>query len=463
MEQGNDVQLPLVEPVSECRVSGTRRQQSMVTDASWTLAGNVFYAVCTMGCMVLISKLSPDDSRGRYVFATATIAPIIAFAALGLRQMLATDVRYEHRFSDYLFLRLISVFVVMIVVASIAWTQPYAAALVLVVIGMAKSLESISDILFGRMQQFWQFDRIAQSQIIKGVATLACLAIGLFLTRDALGAAIGLGIGFFLSLLMWDVPLARKAARLAQATAQIASTSNTGAGVFFDSPARLGQFLRHAAPLAFATTLVAVNLNMPVYFLRVFYHEQGEALIGIYGALNYLPTAGAVLVTAIGVAASTRLATLYSRAQMRAFYSLVGRLVAVCAAIGVAAVVVALIAGKIVITVLFKKEDAAHWDVLAWLMVSGSLIYVGSILGYAVTATRKFHRFVIPYLAVTLVGAVASILLISGHDVATSAGRDAALTGAAWASCALSGATCLASTFILIVTSARKPEAKGLE
>jgi O-antigen/teichoic acid export membrane protein len=56
-----------------------------------------------------------------------------------------------------------------------------------------------------------------------------------------------------------------------------------------------------------------------------------------------------------------------------------------------------------------------------------------------VTATRKFHRFTIPYLGVTVVGVIASALLIPKYG----------LLGAAWASAFMNFASCVAPTIIL--------------
>jgi len=342
------------------------RRKSFAGDFSWTLAGNVFYSACMVAWMVLISKLGSLDSRGRYVFATVTTTPIIMFAALGLRSMLATDTRHEHKFSRYLALRLVCAASALIIIGCIAWTLPWAAGVIVLVVGAAKALESVSDIIFGRLQQFERFDWIARSQFVKGIATLTCLAIGLAITRDALGAALGLVAGFMLTLLLWDAPLARRVARGEEhgIGARRVSAAKGAAESSADAKFQIRQFLWHAIPLALATTLVTVNLNMPIYFLRLYYGQAAEPLIGVYGTLNQLPAVGSVLMNAIGIAASTRLAALYGEGKFSEFYRFVGKLTLFCAAVGAAGIVVALIAGKLVITILYKQEDADRKSVV---------------------------------------------------------------------------------------------------
>src|SRR5262245_16206746 len=70
--------------------------------------GNATYAACQGGWLILISKLTSEKSRGQFVLAMAIASTVIAFAGLGLRAMLATDVKQEHNFSSYFVLRLVS-------------------------------------------------------------------------------------------------------------------------------------------------------------------------------------------------------------------------------------------------------------------------------------------------------------------------------------------------------------------
>ena len=72
-------------------------------------------------------------------------------------------------------------------------------------------------------------------------------------------------------------------------------------------------------------------------------------------------------------------------------------------------------------------------------MLSAAVGYVASILGYAATATRTFHRLVLPYFIVTVVAIISAAILIP---------RDS-LTGAAWASGVVNLAACLAPICIL--------------
>ena len=131
--------------------------------------------------LVLISKLSSEDSRGRFILAMSICTPVIFFSSLALRPVLATDIKHEFPFTAYLRIRLITTLLaigLLAVVAAFEGVHHPAAALVLVLVALAKGFESISDIVFGRMQQFERMDRVALSMVIKGLSSLRCSAPG---------------------------------------------------------------------------------------------------------------------------------------------------------------------------------------------------------------------------------------------------------------------------------------------
>ena len=388
---------------------------------------------------MLISKLSSQESRGQFVLAMAIAAPIIAFANFGLRGMLATDVLGEHRFLRYVSIRFICTACAWGVILGISLTQHQAAAWVLVAVGTAKSIELISDIVWGRMQQFERFDRIAISMVIKGVTSLAFLTVGLLYSHDALGAGVGIAAGFFLTLLLWDLPSAGKLS--GSQSHSILATATQFPALWRGNVGAMWQFVRQAAPLAFASSVVLVNGNLVIYFIHwSFAAAKAEPMVGVFGAFNYLPQVGMIVVAAVAVACSTRLAIFYSQGNHREFYRLVRRLLLLSALLGAAGIAVAVFAGRPIVTLLFKQEDAEHVSVLVWLMLSGAISYIASVLGYAVTATRQFHRFTLPYMFVMMVGILASSILIPRFE----------LTGAAWASCVINLAICAAVAFILL-------------
>jgi hypothetical protein len=79
---------------------------SLKANFSWTLAGNVFYAMSQWGMLVIIAKLGTPETVGKFSLGLAIVGPILEFANLRLRQIQATDAKREYLFGHYFALRL---------------------------------------------------------------------------------------------------------------------------------------------------------------------------------------------------------------------------------------------------------------------------------------------------------------------------------------------------------------------
>ena len=132
---------------------------------SWTFAGNLVYAACQWGILVILAKLGSPEMVGQFTLGLAITAPIIMFTNLELRIVQATDARKQYSFSDYLGLRLISTALALaiITVISLLGGFRWETSLVIFLMGLAKAFESISDIFHGLIQQHERMDRIATS------------------------------------------------------------------------------------------------------------------------------------------------------------------------------------------------------------------------------------------------------------------------------------------------------------
>ena len=88
------------------------------------------------------------------------------------------------------------------------------------------------------------------------------------------------------------------------------------------------------------------------------------------------------------------------------------RLVVLVAGIGVAGVVVALVAGQPILRLLYRPEYAEHHVAFVWIMAAGGLSYVGAVFGFAATARRQLAQQPFILLAVVAVVLVSSWWLV---------------------------------------------------
>ena len=116
-----------VAPTTARGLSGTRAQPrgtpvrlSLRSNFAWALAGNVGYAACQWGMIVVLARLGNSFLVGQFSLGLAIATPVLMFANLHLRAMQATDARRLYRFSEYRRLRIATTLAAMAVI----WGTP---------------------------------------------------------------------------------------------------------------------------------------------------------------------------------------------------------------------------------------------------------------------------------------------------------------------------------------------------
>jgi O-antigen/teichoic acid export membrane protein len=381
---------------------------------SWTFIGNVVYAACQWGMLVVLAKLGSPEMVGQFTLGLAVTAPVIMFTNLQLRALQATDAKHEYSFGDYLGLRLIATGVGILIILGItlAAGYPWEKLLVILVVGLAKAIESISDVFYGLSQQREQMDRISISMMIKGPLSLLLLGIGVYLTHGVLWGAVGLLVAWAIVLVSYDIPTGTFLLNTSLGTLQneISGKSNLAVALRPRWHAdKLRKLIWLALPLGFVMMLISLNTNIPRYFIERY---LGERELGFFAAISYLMVATGMVVGALGQSASPRLAKYYAARNSIAFRKLLLKMVGIGLLMGVAGVLVVLVAGREILTVFYRPEYAEYTDIFMLVMLTTAISDVASFLGYAMTSARYFRIQMPVSLIVTAISAIACFWLI---------------------------------------------------
>ena len=116
----------------------------------WSLAGNVLYALCQWGVLVVLAKMCPAETVGIYVLGITVTSPIFLFAGLQLRRLQATDTREEFQFGHYFGLQIIACAVAMLACWGASWFSGHRDAVlaVILLVGFNKAIETLSNTFF---------------------------------------------------------------------------------------------------------------------------------------------------------------------------------------------------------------------------------------------------------------------------------------------------------------------------
>lgn len=387
---------------------------TMRRNFSWTFVGNLVYAACQWGMLVVLAKLGSPEMVGKFALGLAVTAPVVMLTNLQLRTIQATDARQQYVFGDYLALRLIATGLALLIIVGIILAAEYnwEMSLVILVLGLARAAESISDVFYGLFQQHERMDRIAISMMIKGPLSALLLGLGVYLTHSVLWGAVGLAVAWAAVLFCYDIRTGALVLNTYPRKLQSEVLKEPNMSVVLRPRWHLGTLRKLvwlALPLGFVMMLITLNTNIPRYFIE---HYLGERELGIFAAISYLMVATAIVVNALGQSASPRLAKYYAAGNGTAFRTLLLKLVGIGALLGVTGILVAIVAGRELLTLMYRPEYAEHADLFTWLMVATAISDIASFLGYGMSAARYFHIQMPLFTLVTSTSAIVCFWLI---------------------------------------------------
>ena len=388
---------------------------SLQRNFGWALGGSVIYAACQWAMIVAFAKFGNTVMVGQFSLGLAIATPIIMFTNLQLRSVQATDAVRQYSFAEYLGLRTTMTSVAMLCITLVALTGNYerTTAKIIVAVGCAKCLETLSDVIYGLFQSRDRLDQTGKSMILRGALSVIGLGVSLYLTRNAFWSVVVLAATWLFVLVSYDF---RRGRRFVE-----------GAGIsdlrwLIDRPRhwfeRQWRLIRLSLPLGIVMTLAALNQSVPRYFIHA---HMGEHQLGIFSALSYTTVAVTLVADSLGASATPRLSRLFASGQISSFRLLLGRLAAFGLILGSAAWLAAKIAGASVLTIFYNAEYAAHADVFVRLMSAAGISAFAALLTYGITSARNFRIQVPIYALVLCSNALGCMLWVPSFGLAGAA------------------------------------------
>lgn len=394
-----------------------RIDKSLRTNFTWVLFGNVIYSACQWGIIPLLAKLGSPAKVGEYALGMAISAPILVFANLQLRALVASDLKEKYSFRQYLTFRAVTLGAALLVLlaVSIPTQSSWYGRSIVLLLGLTQAFEWASDTYYGRMQKFDRMDLISQSLMIKGPVSLLLLFLAMYETGNLVHAVFGLTLGRFLILLLYDSR---------RRFAKDAVHRPPAARLAFEYAPML-RLLKSAVPLGLITSIAALNTNVPRYFIEA---HVGTQQLGIFSALASLISAGTLVISAFAQAVYTPVARACAQNDREQYRKLTLQLAFLGVLLGCAGICTAATMGGWILRILFRPEYAEHVSLLVRLMVLGTVSYVASGEGYIMTAAGELNSQVLLQIVAGLVTLIACAFLVPHYGIYGAA--DAAIAGA---------------------------------
>jgi O-antigen/teichoic acid export membrane protein len=317
---------------------------------------------------------------GTFAYGIALTSPILTLTNLQLRGIQATDAREQFGFEDYLSLRLLTcvVFVIVSMVIVQLATTSATVSMVVWLIAVTKATDSVSDVLYGRLQHCEQMRSIAISMLVKAVASCSAVAASVAIFGDLTAACAAMMLVSIGVLVGYDIPCTR--------------TIPTGESSTLTVPIRqrfhnIVHLLQVSAPLGVVMCLLSLSGNIPRYYLE---RVATVETLGIFAAAASLSAIGGLIITSVGQSAAPRLAAAFVAGRQNEFINLSKTLMYVAAAAAVGGIAISSVWGDVLLAVAFEAEYSKAKGAFVILMAASGMLHLASLSGFALTAAARF-------------------------------------------------------------------------
>ena len=345
-------------------------------EISFALSGNYVYLIAQWATLLSIVKFATPSDVGAFALGLAISAPVVMLLNMQLRILLATDAKTQFHPRLYLRLRIGTSGLAFLIctVATFLLHSTDAIRVVILLVAASKSIEAISDCIYGGFQRE-QFNRsVATSLLLRSLFGAGSFAVILATGYSLEVALIGLIAAWAAVLIVHDLPGFR--------------------GMYSDKlwdnrPGdyhRLAALARTGLPLGVASGMGALLVSMPQYFLE---RDVGLAAVGVLAVLNYARIAGARFMTGIGAALSPHIATAVSSPGLSKLLKAIAPLLLSALSAGGAGILAAAFWGEEILAFLYSDLIANYSRELSIIMLAALFEYLWISFSLVLTAQRK--------------------------------------------------------------------------
>jgi len=385
-------------------------RSSLSADFSWTFVGNVVYAAGQFAMLMLLTKLLRPEFVGQYALGLALIYPLMMLTNMQLRSVMNSAGAQRADFGNFLSLRLLMTTVALAIAFVIAQILHYSRELteVVLIVGCAYGIETISDVFYARLQLHDRLAEVAKSMMIRALLSVLGMGVAVYLSGSLVWGILAVVIARCIVLLGYDI-----SQRTQNVPGESGRLSNKILAPRFDLKEQFG-LLRHGLPLGIVVLLTTLSSSLPNFFIK---HGLTERDLGIFSVISLTISVGNMAVVSLGQAAFARLARSYFNRNAAEFDALLGKLLLAGAAIGAVGMIVSQFAGREILTMIFRREYAERADLLPWIMAAGAILFMAQFVGFGLTAAGYYYAQVLPNILATISLVVTCNWLIARHGL----------------------------------------------
>jgi O-antigen/teichoic acid export membrane protein len=371
----------------------------------WAFIGNAISAFFMWLLLVVLAKQATVETMGDFGIAQAISLPVNMLLSLKLQTAQVTDAKNEFDFGHYYALQITTSIMTIFATIIIAFSfYKYSTAINITALGIAYSIMTFREVFLAVLQKHERMDMMAGSRVFESVFSFMLFGIFFWLSKSLVCAISGLVISRIIVLTCYDVPVSKKLLRKNGYCGHVIPRWHLSV---------IWRLFKMTVPLGLVAWLSALFISIPRLFLDKF---SGRQEVGYFVAISSLLAAGTLIATALTQTVGPRLAKYYEE-NIKAYEVLLLKLVVLGIGLGITGIVIAVFAGKLILTILFRAEYGQYNNVLVILAIAGLLLILFSFMNVGLTAARRFLIQVPLYIICAVVCGVSAICLVPRYGM----------------------------------------------
>ena len=339
----------------------------------YALVGNLFYAFCQYGILIILVKKFSPETVGAFVYALAFCTPVFQAVDMQLRNLYIAEGNSAGRFNKYFTFRWFAGGIALaIVLTAAAFIKP-GLWLIIAVIGVSKLIEAQLDMIYGVYQKEERQDILVLSRVVRGIVSVVLVFIVATLTQS-----LFLSLGSY--VLSWALMYFVYERRTITQQHYVEKLSL----VRLDKKDISG-FLKCGAPVILTFLVDSYYFNCPRYFIE---RHMGLSLLGVFASLMYFKYIGGQIISSLGQVAIPSLAKNFQTGRIDLFKKTLGKLLLVGLGVGLLTVAVSVCWGEQILRLVYNEQYAEHSYVLVLIMAGSTLTFMYGLMGTAFSSMQ---------------------------------------------------------------------------
>lgn len=363
-------------------MSVPRPKRKFASRFIWNLVGNSLYSASQWILIVILARLMTPEAVGSFALMLAIAAPVFLTVGMNLRALQVTDFDRVYTLGTFVALRHVQNVAATAITLAVGTMFGFGAGamLALLVLCIAKSIESYSQSAYGYYQVQRRLDLVSRSLIMRAALGPALFGLGIMVTGNLWVGISGLAVAWlvvqFSADRRWTRRLLRSEGRI------VGSFSDNTIGEHKD-------LAKHGVLLGVDQGVSSLAVNVPRYAIQI---SLDTAKVGVYASQAYLAQIITMITAAMLGVVMPELVESYNKNQVKRFLKLIGVMCVFAFVVLVGGVLGALLVGDQLIRWTLGAEyvDTA---LLTWLMASAGATTLQRVLSKSLEASKRFTSY----------------------------------------------------------------------